>query len=83
MKTAAVISILALVVTLGFVSCEKQQTQRQIERHLKSEKWKITLFEESGMDETANFSGYKFTFENFLVSRVSLPVCHGLPFSEL
>jgi len=62
--------ILALIITAGLsmVSCTKDNDLNnelaldQMEDSIESGAWVITLFEESGKDETNHFSGYDFTF---------------------
>lgn len=51
------------------ISCTKEDNnttelaQEAVENNLEAASWHITLFEDSGNDETAHFSGYDFTFE--------------------
>ena len=64
----------ALLIFLGFglttISCSEDdspsinQTQNQIEDIAQSGDWKITFFEDSGKDETNNFTGYNFVFNS-------------------
>jgi len=70
MKKLQSMWVLALIITAGFsmISCTKDQTLNnelslnQMEDSVESGAWVITLFEESGKDETNHFSGYDFTF---------------------
>jgi len=40
------------------------QVQNTIQTNVQSGTWRITLFEDSGVDETKNFAGYKFIFNS-------------------
>ena len=40
------------------------QIQNTISTNVQSGTWRITLFEDSGVDETNNFTGYNFTFNS-------------------
>jgi len=56
---------LALVVTLA--SCQNSSdpvvpTQTVIQNNVQGDTWKITLYIDSGKDETSHFTGYSFTF---------------------
>ena len=61
---------LAFILTAGLfmLSCTKDDdpnndpTLDQMEEKIEAGTWKITLFEEDGIDETNHFSGYDFTF---------------------
>jgi hypothetical protein len=63
-----------LSVFMGILSCSDDDTevipvvqnitQTQIETNLQSETWRITLFIDSGVDDTKNFAGYKFIFNS-------------------
>lgn len=49
------------------VSCDKNEdnnSQPQAENNVKSGNWKITKMIDSGDDETSDFNGYTFTFQN-------------------
>lgn len=58
------IMLFALGGTLLFASCKKDDVKAMeaIEDEVSSGTWRITSFVDSGTDETANFSGYNFTF---------------------
>ena len=66
-----VINSLAVFIMLGFSlsSCSEKDTNTSditvegIEQNLESGTWRVTLFEDSGKDETNHFTGYAFTFE--------------------
>lgn len=70
MKKNKIILVLAFVLTAGVFmsSCTKDEdltnelARDQMEDSVESGAWVITLFEESGNDETNHFSGYEFTF---------------------
>lgn len=49
-----------LLVAILFSSCKKDKSG--ISNTIVEGSWKISLFEDSGNDETAHFSGYKFSF---------------------
>lgn len=44
-------------------SSSNPSIQSQAQSHVQSGTWRITRFVDSGTDETANFSGYAFTFQ--------------------
>lgn len=61
------IAVLACFVALfTIVSCKKDdnKTKNTIESNVQSGTWKITKFVDSGTDETSQFSGYNFSFNN-------------------
>ena len=70
MKKGKIFWVLAFILTAGhlMVSCTKDEdltnelARDQMEDSVESGAWVITLFEESGNDETNHFSGYEFTF---------------------
>lgn len=70
MKKSKSIWMLMFVLTAGIsvVSCTKDDdlnselTIDNIEESMESGIWRITLFEESGEDETSHFAGYDFAF---------------------
>ena len=68
MKKAKFFGLALLVSGICLLSCTKEdgpqsdQVQAQIESSLESGAWRISLFEDSGDDETGHFSGYNFTF---------------------
>ena len=70
MKKGKIFWILAFILSTGLfiVSCTKDEdltnelARDQFEDSVKSGAWVITLFEDSGKDETNHFSGYDFTF---------------------
>lgn len=61
-----------LSVAMGVLSCSdddrvtvpaiQNQTQTQIETNVASGTWRISLFVDSGVDDTKDFAGYKFIF---------------------
>jgi len=64
--------LVVLSVVMGMLSCSdddrvivpqaQNQTQTQIETDVASGTWRISLFVDSGVDETKDFAGYKFIF---------------------
>ena len=64
--------LVLLSVVMGILSCSdddqttvpaiQNQTQTQIETNVASGTWRISLFVDSGVDETKDFAGYKFIF---------------------
>jgi len=44
------------------VPLEQNQTQTQIETNVQEGTWRISLFIDSGVDDTKDFAGYKFVF---------------------
>lgn len=61
MKKTAII-VLAGVGILA--SCSKKQTIKAIDEDLTQGTWKVTLFEEDGVNETSDYSAYSFTFNS-------------------
>jgi len=70
MKNIQYCWIAAILLGITLSSCTKEEdppadpAKMQIENSLESGIWKITLFEDSGKNETSHFSGYDFTFES-------------------
>lgn len=68
MKTTRNLSlILSFLLAMVLVSCDKNEdsnSQPQAENNVKSGNWKITKMIDSGDDETSDFNGYTFTFQN-------------------
>jgi len=66
-----VINFVSVILMVGFSlsSCSEENNkmadlaQEALENNLESGTWRVTLFEDSGNDETNHFSGYDFTFE--------------------
>jgi len=66
--------LVVLSIVMGIISCsdddrvifpvlqDQNQTQTQIETNVQLGTWRITLFVDSGVDDTKDFSGYKFIF---------------------
>ena len=57
------------VMLMGLVSCEKDSNSNDEQSNTTTSivsqgTWKITLFNDSGKDETSDFSGYDFTFNS-------------------
>lgn len=50
------------MVVLTACKKEDEKTKEEIETEVTAGTWRITYFNDSGVDETANFSGYNFTF---------------------
>lgn len=57
--------LFALGVLFLMMSCKKDDVKQKenIEEEITSGTWKITYFSDSGVDETANFTGYNFEFK--------------------
>ena len=61
---------LTAITTFAFAlsSCSQEDNlmadlnQQAVEDNLEAGSWQVTLFEDSGKDETNHFSGYEFTF---------------------
>jgi hypothetical protein len=60
------IMLFAIGSMLVLASCKKDDVKaiEAIEEEVSSGTWRITNFVDSGTDETANFSGYNFTFSS-------------------
>lgn len=66
--------MIVLLMSLSFVACSTDDTEddpqndnqqaQQIESIAKTGSWRITNFNDSGEDETADFAGYNFTFND-------------------
>jgi len=62
--------LVVLSVVMGILSCSdddraivpQNQTQAQIETNVQEGTWRISLFIDSGVDDTKDFAGYKFIF---------------------
>lgn len=67
-RTVSLIAAI-LISGLSLSSCTEEGnnmsdlTQVSIENNVEAGTWRITLFDDSGKDETNHFSGYDFTFE--------------------
>lgn len=74
MKTIKIISILSLIYIISVASmCSDDDdvtplstnySSTLVSNTVKSGNWRITYFNDSGTDETSNFTGYAFTFGN-------------------
>lgn len=71
MKTATwSIMILGLLGVLLITSCSQEDDtvsvdiKSQVSGHVQNGTWRITKFVDSNIDETANFTGYNFTFNS-------------------
>jgi hypothetical protein len=63
MKTT--ISYFLLAIVLFLVSCDRNNSiSSNTSLVAASGSWRVTLFTDSGNDETADFSGYSFTFSS-------------------
>ncbi|MCF8296038.1 MAG: hypothetical protein K9J13_00715 [Saprospiraceae bacterium] len=72
MKTKRInlLVILGLMSLITMMSCskdddkstEKNKIQTQIQNIIQSGTWRIAYFNDSGSDETSNFTGFNFTF---------------------
>lgn len=56
----------ALALILSVTSCKKDDVKQKeaIESEIADGSWRISFFNDSGSNETANFNGYNFTFNN-------------------
>ena len=62
---SSIFSLLIIALMLIETSCERSDSISQdISRVASSGSWRVTLFTDSGNDETTDFSGYSFTFSN-------------------
>ena len=58
-------TLLFLALALSFVSCDPgNNVASDVSQVASSGTWRVTLFTDSGNDETTDFSGYSFTFSN-------------------
>lgn len=55
--------LLAVPLFILFSSCHKDDNNNS-NTDISSGTWRVTLFTDSGKDETSDFSGYSFTFGN-------------------
>lgn len=54
-----------LVLSMTLVSCDRNNSvSTSLSQSASSGSWRLTLFTDNGNDETADFSGYTFTFSN-------------------
>ena len=66
--------LLIIVVTGTFVSCSNDDSKNTVDDVTDSVKdgiWKISYFYDSGKDETQNYAGYNFTFDDNTVLTAS------------
>jgi len=66
--TNALVFTMAILV-FGFYACEKDKSTTDPSNSSSSEivgqgTWKVTLYNDSGNEETQNFAGYNFTFDS-------------------
>ena len=66
--TNALVFTIAILV-FGFYACEKDKSTTDPSNSSSSEivgqgTWKVTLYNDSGNEETQNFAGYNFTFDS-------------------
>jgi hypothetical protein len=58
--------VFVLLSFLFLISCQRNNsadlTQTQVTTTIQSGTWKVTLFNDNGIDETSNFNGFSFTF---------------------
>ena len=58
--------VFVLLSSLFLISCQRNNsadlTQTQVTATIQSGTWKVTLFNDNGIDETSNFNGFTFTF---------------------
>ena len=62
MKRLLLISILIKAMMIPIACTSNSNTTTNTSQEVSSGTWRITLFTDSGNDETAEFSGYTFTF---------------------
>ncbi|MEE4177569.1 MAG: hypothetical protein V2I46_08665 [Bacteroides sp.] len=69
MKTLKIVftASLLFVLSLALLSCSKDDsatdnTPAQVEDNFSSGSWKVTFFEEDGVNQTGYFDGYNFSF---------------------
>lgn len=67
MNRAVYVVAVTFLTLISFSSCMKESNiadpdLEALENNLEAGTWRITLFEDSGDDETGYFSGYDFTF---------------------
>lgn len=66
MKNANKIALFALTTALLSISCDKEDVNipdlQDTRSTVQVGSWRITVFEDDGMDETADFADYTFTF---------------------
>jgi len=64
MKTSALFLLLSVITLIGS-SCQKDDvTSGDIQANATSGNWRVSLFKDSGNDETGDFNGYSFTFNS-------------------
>ena len=66
--------LLIIVVTATFVSCSNDDSKNTVDDVTDSVKdgvWKISYFYDSGKDETQDYAGYNFTFDDNAVLTAS------------
>lgn len=65
-KKLAIFAALLFAFTFALPSCSKdddtENTPKQVEENFSTGTWKVTLFEEDGVNQTGYFTGYNFTF---------------------
>jgi len=54
--------LLVLPFFIFFFSCHKSDDNNNSNTNISQGTWRVTLFTDSGNDETSDFSGYSFTF---------------------
>lgn len=62
-----ILATLLIAASIAFVQCDKNDdnpniTQSQVTTTVSSGSWRVTYFFDTDHEETANFSGYTFTF---------------------
>ncbi len=64
MKNSFRYLVLALMLASGVMSCKKEDdaSTPSSSASLTQGKWRVTLYNDSGNDETTHFSGYEFVF---------------------
>ncbi len=57
------IVIVALIGLGIFTACSKKKTIKAVDDDLTQGTWKVTLYEEDGVNETSDYSAYVFSFK--------------------
>ena len=61
---SSILSTALFILLLSITSCEREGSDASVTQAMSSGTWKVTLFSERGNDETTDFSGYTFTFND-------------------
>lgn len=58
------VAILLAFAVIGLTGCKKASTEKSVENSLVEGTWKITLYEDDGVNETSDYSNLTFTFKD-------------------